>query len=148
MIEPSDNSQSSSEIIHATCVSLNDRGLLITGPSGSGKSSLALKMLACGAVLVADDRCILSVEANSLVATPHENIAGMIEARGVGILNAAYQQQARVEIILDLGEIETARLPEPRWRKIMGIELPLYYKPTKGPLAAAMIQLLKAGRYA
>lgn len=104
--------------------------------------------MALGAMLVSDDRCTLSSHSGTLYASPPETIAGRIEARGVGILNADYAPQARIVAILDLGEAETDRLPESRTRRIMGVELSCFHKPTTTSLAAAMMQLLKAGRYA
>ncbi|MDP7150832.1 MAG: HPr kinase/phosphatase C-terminal domain-containing protein [Paracoccaceae bacterium] len=133
---------------HATCVCVADNGLLIIGPSGSGKSSLALEMMAFGAVLVADDRCVLTVHDDALYASSPETIAGRIEARGIGILNAIHSPQTWICAALDLGICETERLPVPRTRRIMGIDLPYYHKPDTIHLAAAMMQLLKAGRYA
>lgn len=137
-----------SSILHASCVSVNGQGMLILGPSGSGKSWLALEMMALGATLVADDRCVLDVVDGQLLASPPATIAGKIEARGVGILNAAYAPQATVQFIVDLSEIETARLPEEKSRKIMGVTTPLYGKPEQGLHVAAYLQLLKAGRHA
>lgn len=122
--------------------------MLILGPSGSGKSWLALEMMALGATLVADDRCVLDVVDGQLRASPPATIAGKIEARGVGILNATYAPRATVQFIVDLSEIETARLPEEKSRKIMGVTTPLYGKPEQGLHAAAYLQLLKAGRHA
>jgi HPr kinase/phosphorylase len=137
-----------STIIHASCVSVNGNGMLILGPSGAGKSWLALEMMALGASLVADDRCVLDVVDDRLIASAPDTIAGKIEARGVGILNAAHVPQAHVQFIVDLSEIETARLPEAQSRKIMGVTTPLYGKPEQGLHAAAYLQLLKAGRHA
>jgi len=144
----SSNSKSHPSVIHASCVSVNGNGMLILGPSGSGKSWLSLEMMALGATLVADDRCVLDVEDGRLIASAPDSIVGKIEARGIGILNAAYAPQADVQFALDLTEIETARLPEAKSRKIMGVTTPLYSKPEQGLHAAAYLQLLKAGRNA
>lgn len=134
--------------MHASCVSVDGNGLLICGPSGSGKSSLALQMMALGARLVSDDRCQLSAHDGRLYAAPPETIAGQIEARGVGILNADYLPQTRIVAVLDLWKTETERLPESRTVQIMGVTLSSYYRTELTPLAAAMLQLLKAGRSA
>ena len=73
-------------ILHATTVSVAGRGLLILGPSGAGKSALALELISRGAVLVADDRTQVVVEGDTLTASVPTAIAGLIEARGVGLL--------------------------------------------------------------
>lgn len=143
-----DKSDFSQNPIHASCVSVDGNGLLIIGPSGAGKSSLALEMMAYGAQLVSDDRCQLAAYEGRLYASPPDTIAGRIEARGVGILNADHLAEVRVCAVLDLGKNETDRLPESRTVQIMGVPLPCYQKSDQSPLAAAMMQLLKAGRNA
>lgn len=66
------------ENIHATCIALNNRGILLTGASGSGKSDLALRMiLEKGAVLIADDRTDIRRGANRPVASCPETIKGL-----------------------------------------------------------------------
>ena len=75
-------------LLHATAVAVDDQAVLIEGASGSGKSALALTLMAFGAVLVADDRVLLQIAGGNLIATPPATIAGRIEARGMGILKA------------------------------------------------------------
>ena len=72
-------------IVHGSCVALTGKGLLITGRSGSGKSALCLQMVALGAELVADDRVQLRREEGQILARAPAAIAGLIEARGIGI---------------------------------------------------------------
>ena len=74
--------------LHASCVALDGRGVLILGRSGAGKSSLALELMALGARLVADDRTVLHADDGAPVASCPPAILGKIEARGVGILAA------------------------------------------------------------
>ncbi|HHY02835.1 MAG TPA: serine kinase, partial [Paracoccus sp.] len=74
--------------IHASAVAIEGRGLLILGPSGAGKSSLALALMAQGALLVADDRVLLDASEGQLIAACPAPLLGRIEARGVGILAA------------------------------------------------------------
>ena len=114
--------------LHATTIALNRCGALIVGASGSGKSSLALQMIALGAVLVADDQTILHRQDGALLANPAENLAGMIEARGIGILRMAFVSQCRVDVVIDLDEIETERLPAVRTREVLGVDLPELHK--------------------
>ncbi|WEX88697.1 HPr kinase/phosphorylase [Sinorhizobium garamanticum] len=78
--------------IHATAIVLGTTGFLITGPSGSGKSALALSCISEArrrgrfAVLVADDRVDLSLENDRIIARCPPSIRGLIEIRGSGIV--------------------------------------------------------------
>jgi HPr kinase/phosphorylase len=117
---------------------------LITGASGSGKSSLALELMAFGAVLVADDRVCLQRVGEAVLASPPPATRGLIEARFVGLLRAPWAP-APVLAVLDLDRVEAARLPEPRLIRLLGCDLPLLLRPGHAPFAAAMLQFLKAG---
>lgn len=125
-----------------------DDGVLIIGPSGSGKSSLALMMLGFGARLVADDNTLITLQAGSLRASPVARTAGLIEARGVGILRGARPQPAILRACVDLGQSESERLPPARQYNLLGCELPLVLGPASPHLAAALIQLLRYARHA
>ena len=74
----------SSENLHGTTVALDGRAVLISGPSGSGKSDLALRLFDRGFVLVSDDRTIVRKEGSRLFASAPETIKGKLEVRGVG----------------------------------------------------------------
>ena len=98
--------------IHATCVRIGRQGVLLLGKSGSGKSDLALRLIGRGAVLVADDRCDLSVVGGALTAAAPKTIAGLIEVRGVGLVEYPYATRARIALAVDLSA-PAPRLPEP-----------------------------------
>lgn len=132
--------------IHATCVAFEGRGLLILGGSGTGKSALALAMMACGAGLVSDDRTDLTEQGGRIFADAPAAIRGRIEARGVGILAATPVGPAEIVAVLDLGRTETDRLPPERTYDVMGISLPLVLGPYSFHLAPTMVQYLKQGR--
>lgn len=133
--------------IHATAVALDaDRGVLITGPSGSGKSELALRLMAFGARLVADDRVDLRVADGHLIASCPAPLVGMIEMRGIGILGADPLPEARIILTVDLGQQETDRLPPRRSRDFLGVNLPLVLRLHRGHLDVAVLQWLKGGR--
>jgi HPr kinase/phosphorylase len=130
--------------VHATTVSVAGRGLLILGPSGSGKSALALQLMALGAGLVADDRTILTVTtAGGLVATCPPAIRGLIEARGLGLLHTTPLEAAPLAAAVDLGQTETQRLPGPRHILLLGRPLPLLLKVESGYFAAAILHYMK-----
>lgn len=132
--------------IHASAVAVEGRGLLILGPSGAGKSSLALALMAQGALLVADDRVLLDARDGRLIVACPPPLAGRIEARGVGILSAAAAGPVPVAQVVDLGRAETMRLPLRRSITLLGIALPLVLGPMGPHLAPALRQLLLGGR--
>lgn len=132
--------------IHGTTISLHGRGLLILGPAGSGKSSLALELMAVGAGLVSDDRTDLRREGDQIIASAPETLAGRIEARGVGILYATASEPVALHLVVDLGQTETQRLPLRHHREVMGVWFPLVLGPYRPQLYAALRQWLLTGR--
>ncbi len=132
-------------IVHASCVAFSGRAVLIRGPSGSGKSSLALQMMALGAELVADDRTRLIRSGTRLIAKAPQRIRGMIEARGIGLLGADTISEAPVRLVVDLGDVEAGRLPPRKETEILGLCLPLLHKVESPVFPAALMQYLKAG---
>lgn len=113
---------------HATAVALfcpdGWRCTLLRGPSGSGKSDLALRLLAQGWRLVGDDYVHLFASANSLYAAPVPSIAGRIEARGLGLLTVGQRPATRLRLVVDCVQAATERLPEPEVAEIAGVSVP------------------------
>lgn len=134
------------ETIHATAVAMEGRAVLITGPAGSGKSSLALELMAHGAALIADDGVILSAADGDVIASAPESIAGRIEARGIGILAARAAGPSPVALVADMGRLETERLPRRREVRLCGVCLPAVHKSEGPAFAAAILQYLRGGR--
>jgi len=109
--------------IHATCIRLSragkafaappDTGILLLGASGAGKSDLALRLISCGATLVADDICELFVSRGALWARAPARIAGLIEIRGLGIVKLPHAARVRIGLVVELGP-SAARLPRHR----------------------------------
>lgn len=133
---------------HASCVAHSGRAVLLTGRSGSGKSALALELLARGARLVSDDRTCLRRTASGVVADAPAAIRGLIEARGVGLLHAAPWGPAPVALLVDMDTPETERLPPRRSTMLLGYRLPLVHKVETGYFPAAILQYLSSGRAA
>lgn len=114
--------------MHASCISFCGQGVLILGKSGAGKSAFAMQLMALGADLVADDQTTLTMSKGVLVASPPAAIAGLIEARGVGLLNCDYVEHTCVKLVVDLDHTEQKRLPERHCKEIAGAVLPCLYK--------------------
>lgn len=131
--------------VHASAVAVAGRAVLIMGASGSGKSGLALTLMAYGAQLVADDRAILTRVGEGLRATAPAAIRGGIEARGVGLLRAEVAEDSPVALVVIMDEMETDRLPPRRSKKLLGISLPLLHNTGNALFAPAILQYLKAG---
>ncbi len=93
--------------IHATAIAIDGWALAIRGPSRSGKSTLALALLACSRPgraihLVGDDRVLLRHEGGAVLVSPHPRIAGLIERRGCGILSLPYRGDVPLAGLVDL----------------------------------------------
>ncbi len=132
-------------IVHASCVAINGRALLIMGASGSGKSGFALQMMALGADLISDDRVRVWCDQDCLRAAAPETLKGMIEARGLGILYADVSAEARICAVLSMDQIEASRLPARHFTNLLGHEVPLFYQIKATYAAAAFVQFLKGG---
>jgi serine kinase of HPr protein (carbohydrate metabolism regulator) len=124
-INPSAGSRLSAETIHASTVASEGRAVVIAGPSASGKSDLALRLLDRGFTLVSDDQTILKRDGDRLVASAPPNIAGKLEIRGIGIVEMATVGDVPVALFVELTS-EIQRLPDDsRERPILGVQLPL-----------------------
>jgi HPr kinase/phosphorylase len=107
--------------LHASCVAIAGRGVLILGASGSGKSQLALGLISRGASLVADDRVELVRRGEALVARAPAAIRGLVEARGLGILRLPAMPEAPVAVAVDLDRPPAARMPHPVTITYLGV---------------------------
>jgi serine kinase of HPr protein (carbohydrate metabolism regulator) len=121
-----------SETVHASCVLVGNRGVLIRGPSGSGKSLLALALLDPArsrlrfARLVTDDRVRLEAANGRLLASAPDSIAGLLEIRGLGISRVPHEREAVVGLVVDLAADDAGRLPDSSavTASIRGVALP------------------------
>ncbi len=92
----------SSETLHASTVALDGRAVLICGPSGSGKSDLALRLLDRGFTLVSDDQTIVRKDGGRLIASAPPTIHGKLEIRGIGIVEMETVEDVPVALFVEL----------------------------------------------
>lgn len=123
-------------VFHATSLVLSSYGILLSGVSGSGKSSLALTLIErahqAGRVgtLISDDQTILSVKQERLIATTPPAIAGAVEIRGAGLFAVPFKPEAEIHLLVELVAAEFApRYPLDGTRELAGIAVPLLVLP-------------------
>ncbi|BBD98713.1 aldolase [Sphingobium amiense] len=115
----------SSETLHATSVAIAGRAVLLSGPSGSGKSDLALRLVDRGGILVSDDYTLVKRVDGRLVATAPTTIAGKMEVRGIGIVDLPRIPEAPVALLIDLFD-RVERMPlDPLLRIVAGMQVPV-----------------------
>ena len=135
------NRHLSSETIHASTVALDGRAVLISGPSGSGKSDLALRLIDRGYTLVSDDQTIVRREGETLIASAPPTIAGKLEIRGIGIVDMATIADIPIALYVELTS-EIMRLPDDRReRPVLGVNLPLVSVDAQTASAASKVSL-------
>jgi serine kinase of HPr protein (carbohydrate metabolism regulator) len=124
------------ELVHGTCVALGRAAALLRGPSGSGKSDLALRFLFLARrgpaaleppTLVADDQVQLRRDGNRILVKAPESIRGRIEVRGVGIVEVKSHPDAELALVVDLvSPEEVPRMPEgDDAARLLGVDVPL-----------------------
>jgi HPr kinase/phosphorylase len=115
----------SADLLHATAIAIEGNGILLLGPSGSGKSDLALRMIDRGAVLVSDDAVPVDVSGALPLLTAAPNIEGKLEVRGVGICSVPHVVSAPLRLVVRLSN-EAERIPAPDLKEtVCGFAVPL-----------------------
>jgi len=125
------------ERVHGTAIAVGSRAVLIRGPSGSGKSDLALRCLGLGVSaiarepikLVADDQVLLKHEDTGVRVSAPPSLRGMLEVRGIGILEVDPIAEAALVLVADLTRDDLIeRYPDP-WPSayILGFDIPVLH---------------------
>ena len=134
----------SSETIHASCVAIGGRAVLLAGRSGVGKSDLTLRLIDRGAVLVSDDYTQLLRRDGTLRATPPATIAGRIEVRGIGIVEMPHVADVPVALLIEC-DAPVVRMPERATRRLAGVDVPVGILAPLEASAPRKVELMLAG---
>ncbi len=133
--------------VHGTAIAAACRGALLIGPSGSGKSSIALHMMSLGAELVSDD--LVWVERRDgepwLSYPPQARTPAQIEARGIGLIPFEPASPVQLQLVVDLGRFETTRLPECAMVTVAGRPIRYLHKVDNPAFPAMVLQYLLKG---
>ena len=133
-------------LVHATCVALDGTGILIRGPSGSGKSDLGLRLIDMGAKLVADDYCELTANGSVLTVRAPAAIAGRMEVRGYGLVKLPSLSSVVVSLVVDLKDTAAIpRFPDVVSCTIEGITMTWIAVDPTEPSAPAKVRLAARG---
>ena len=114
-----------SQVHQASCVAIGGRALLIQGPSGSGKSSLALGLIDRGAELIGDDGVSLELRAGRLYASPPPHIVGLIEIRNLGLLSLPTVSDIPIALVVRLDPAAPRFIEQAETIKLDGAALPM-----------------------
>ena len=130
--------------LHATCVAIDGRGVVLAGGNGAGKSALGLQLIDAGAMLVSDDVTVVCREGPRLIARAPARGAGLIEARGNGFMQLPFIDQAPIAFFVEVGPLAGERLPEPAYRTELGVSVAQLRADPANPASAALIRLAVA----
>lgn len=134
------------QTVHATAVAWHGWGVLLRGLSGSGKSDLALRLIDCGAKLVADDRVVIRQNQGHILLSAPAALHGMLEVRGVGLYRFDVAQDVPLAVVIDLvARADVERLPPDRVEYFQDVAVPLYRLPAFDTSTPAKINQILTG---
>lgn len=147
-----DEELAESTSIHGGLMQIYGKGVLITGECGMGKSEIALELIKKGHLLVADDRVDCSLIHKNIIGSSPDVIKGMLELRGVGVINiakmfgvASVLDKTQIDLIIHLEpwskekEYDRIGLEEKKYQNILGIDLPKLVIPVREGRSMAVI---------
>lgn len=132
------------DCFHGVLLSMNGKGVMIRGESGIGKSEVALELVRRGHQLVADDRVDCYQVHNSIVGRPPKLLEGMLEIRGVGIIDVARMYganttlpRANVDVVVELtpwdsnANYDRVGIENTKYEIILDVEVPKIILPVR-----------------
>lgn len=133
------------QLMHASALQVRGMGILLRGPSGSGKSDLALRLMDRGHRLISDDQVILQRRGEGVRLSPPEVLRGQLEIRGIGILRIDdIVQDSLLAAVIDLEDRrDIDRLPpESECVQVLGLPVPRYHLDPTDPSAAIKVEIM------
>lgn len=132
--------------VHGTAIAVDGRGFLFIGSSGSGKSGLALQMMALGAELVSDDQVLLVQMGSDLEMSAPDTLKSKIEARQLGIIETPSVSSTMLSWVVDLDQDAQTRLPQLQYCEVLGVRFGLINGRNVPNLASTLMILGRGGR--
>lgn len=147
-----DEQLATSDTLHGGLINIYGKGVLIRGESGMGKSEIALELIKRGHLLVADDRVDCFRIHNKIVGKAPELLSGMLEIRGIGIINVQRmfgvssvipKSEVHLEICLekwqDGADYDRVGIEEKKYDSILGVDIPKIVIPVREGRSMAVI---------
>ena len=136
--------------LHASAFAYRGVGCLLMGAAGAGKSTVIAQAMLHGAMLIADDHVLLSAQSGQLQAVAPPELSGILELRGLGIIQAVSHGAHPIHLAVELVAGEVERLPPAKTIEFLDISLPLLQLPTapRTPVASLLLylQAMQEGR--
>lgn len=141
-----DSPQAAPQLVYGCAVALGEWAVLLRGPSGSGKSDLALRLIHNGHTLIGDDHVELTARDRFVTVAPPKALEGLLEIRGLGIVQTAWRGDVPLALVVDLvAPDEVERMPDARLENFLGFDLPvLRLAPFEASAAAKVEYALKS----
>lgn len=131
--------------VHGNAVKINDKGILLTGPSGSGKSDLSLRLIDGGGCLISDDYTEIKAQGGQAILSPPAEIAGRLEIRGIGLMKLSYCRDIPLHLVFELTDRrDIERMPEDRSITFDGVTVPVRKLDPFTASAEAIVRFLAA----
>lgn len=142
------------ETLSGDLIVVYGKGVLITGESGMGKSEIAMELVRDGQVFVADDRVDVQKIHNSLYGHAPELLRGMLEIRGIGIIDVERMfganrlaKRHHIDLVINLVRYDASEEYErigdemTSFTRIMGVSIPAMSLPVSpGRSMCALIE--------
>lgn len=131
--------------LHATAIGIDGQAAVLIGPSGSGKSSLALQLIALGADLISDDQCEVFTRDDLLCVKRPATLPKAIEARGFGLIRAPMVDEGNVVLVIQMDKTSQARMPDEQYMQLLSHQIKMIPNSDSAHFPATILLYLQHG---